>query len=138
MGVITGETWLTFSQPIWLVALLASPLPLLLARRAARRRVPRAALAAQCVALALLAAALAGPRAPLAGGARLPYLLFQDASASVRGQAQGYRHNQKAAPAQVLRELHRSSSFNSLNSPHSTMKTNQQDHLLELLRCLLY
>ncbi|KKL59136.1 hypothetical protein LCGC14_2218380 [marine sediment metagenome] len=32
MGVIAVDTWLTFSQPIWLVALLASPLPLLLAR----------------------------------------------------------------------------------------------------------
>lgn len=87
---LASEGWVSFSRPTWLAALAVVVAPVLLARLAARRgrRVPAAAVAGQCLALGVLAFALTGPRAPLTGRGRLPYLLFLDASGSVRGAAQ--------------------------------------------------
>ena len=83
-----GECGLILSGPLWLIALPVCVLPLLWARWSRRRgrRIAPWATAAQCVALALVVAALAGPRAPLRAGARLPWLMLADASGSVRGQ----------------------------------------------------
>jgi len=83
-----GEHGWTLSNPFWLLALPVCLLPLLAARRARLRgrRVRAWAMDAQCLALALVVIAMAGPRAPVRAGARLPWLMLVDASGSVRGQ----------------------------------------------------
>jgi Mg-chelatase subunit ChlD len=82
--------WLTFGRPWWLLALAATLVPVaaaLLGRRRGRL-VALPAIVGQCLAVALVAFALAEPMAPLGAEARLPYLLFVDASGSVRGQGE--------------------------------------------------
>ena len=82
---------MTLARPAALAALAAAAAPAVLAWWARRRgrKVPLPAVVAQTLALAAVALALAGPRAPLAGGTRLPYLLAVDASGSVRAQRPG-------------------------------------------------
>ncbi|MHC4718481.1 MAG: VWA domain-containing protein, partial [Planctomycetota bacterium] len=93
-----GESWLSLSEPLWLIALGLCLLPVLWARWSRRRgrRAPRWATATECLALAMLAVALTGPKAPLGRGATLPWLVLVDASGSVRGQA---REGWPALPA---------------------------------------
>ncbi|OPX25044.1 MAG: hypothetical protein B1H04_00800 [Planctomycetales bacterium 4484_123] len=81
-------TWFTLLRPWWLLALSASLLPLLAARWAGRRGrgVSRWSVTTQCVVIAAVALALAGPQTSPLGRAKLPCLLLLDASASVRGQ----------------------------------------------------
>lgn len=78
---------LHLQRPWWLIALLAASLPWLLAWRAKRlgRSVSTISLILQTLALAGLAAALAGPSIPAQTG-ESPVLLLQDSSASVRTQ----------------------------------------------------
>ncbi len=79
---------LTFASPAWLAALPAAMAPILVAAWGRRRfkRLPTAAVAAQCLAVAAAVCALARPLAPLAGRTALPYLLFVDRSGSTRSQ----------------------------------------------------
>jgi len=80
---------LEFAHPWVLAAMAAALLPLLL-RPLARRRnrhVPAWSTVLQCLALAAIVAALAGPQAPLDRQADRPWLVLQDASASMRQQS---------------------------------------------------
>lgn len=77
-----------FARPWWLLAALATPLPIIIAAGGRRRgrKVSVFGLVCQCVALLAAAAALARPAVPLAGRAKLPALLAADVSASLRTQ----------------------------------------------------
>lgn len=77
-----------FEAPWWLVTALAAAGPIVLAARARRRgRCPAWwSVTIQCLALLAAAGALARPLAPLAETARRPWLVANDASASLRGQ----------------------------------------------------
>ncbi len=88
VGPVSSAFAIVFVNPAWLVALVAAAAPVIVAAWAHRRgrRVPPAAVAAQCLALAAAALALAGPRAAVTAGTRLPYLLLRDVSGSVRSQ----------------------------------------------------
>ena len=80
---------LEFAHPWVLAAMAAALLPLLL-RPLARRRnrhVPTWTTVLQCLALAAIVVALAGPQAPLDRQADRPWLVLQDASASMRQQS---------------------------------------------------
>lgn len=56
--------WVHLTRPLWLLGLTALAAPVVLAwlARRRKRRIAPAAVAAQCLALALVALALAGPR----------------------------------------------------------------------------
>jgi hypothetical protein len=88
VGSVIGESWFLFTCPVWLVSIPLAALPVLLAWFARRhgRRIPISAVIAQCIALTLVVAALARPKAPIGKQADLPYLLLSDMSGSVRGQ----------------------------------------------------
>jgi len=96
---------IAFDRPVLLAALAAVAVPLLVAawgRRRGRldgarhgqldgarhgREAPRWAVVIQCVAVALVAMALAGPRLTGVGRSRLGWLVMTDVSASARGQS---------------------------------------------------
>ncbi len=105
VGLVIGASWLIFTHPFWLAAMPAAALPVLLAWLARRRgrRIPAQAVAIQCLALALLAVALARPRAAIGGRTDLPYLLLTDTSGSVRGQGRTILQSAFPAGADVER-----------------------------------
>jgi len=80
--------WVSISRPWALLAAGAAAIPILIALWGRRRgrRVSGFAVAAQSLAVALAAVALAHPAVPL-GRARRPYMLLEDTSASTRGQS---------------------------------------------------
>lgn len=86
---LAGTLAVSFAQPAWLAALAVAVVPILAAAWGRRRgrRLPLAAVAGECLALAAAALALARPQAAITARAALPYLLFVDRSGSVRGQA---------------------------------------------------
>jgi len=88
VGLVSSAFAIVFVSRAWLVALAAAAAPVIIAVWARRRgrRVPPAAIAAQCLALAAVALALARPQAAITAGTRLPYLLLRDVSGSVRSQ----------------------------------------------------
>lgn len=98
--------WLNLDASLWLVALPAAGGPLLLAWWGRRwgRNLPAWAVAAQCLAVALVVLGLARPRAQLGHRSRLPYLLAVDASGSVRGQEEYVRGIVAAFPPGVTVE----------------------------------
>ena len=100
---VIGESWLIFIHPAWLAVMPAAAMPVLLAWLARRRgrRIPAPAVAAQCLALALLIAALSQPLAAIGGRADLPYLLMRDTSGSVRGQERTVRQSSFPTGADV-------------------------------------
>ncbi|MCY2927223.1 MAG: hypothetical protein NT031_17680, partial [Planctomycetota bacterium] len=77
-----------FEAPWWLVTALAAAGPIVLAARGRQRGRWTAwwSVAIQCLAILAAAAAVARPHAPLSQTARRPWLLANDASASLRGQ----------------------------------------------------
>jgi len=84
-----AESWIEFSEPLWLLGLVLCVLPALLAWRAKRRgsRIATANVCLQALAVAAVAFALARPGVPLGAKAALPYLILRDVSASTRGQS---------------------------------------------------
>lgn len=91
LALMSSGLWTTiaFDRPALLAAVVLAALPVAMAVIAARRgrKLPRTSVAAQALAVALLAAALAGPNVPAGRQSQLPYAVFQDVSASVRGQS---------------------------------------------------
>ena len=90
-GLLPTAATLTFTRPAALWALAAVALPALLAWRARlrRKRIPLMSVAAQTLAIAVAALALANPLADIGQRAKLPHMLAIDASASVRDQPTG-------------------------------------------------
>lgn len=78
-----------FDRPYLLAAVVLAAAPIVLAALARRRGRIQGWLgvAAQSLAMALLAAALAGPSVPLGRQSKLPYAVFRDVSGSVRTQS---------------------------------------------------
>ncbi len=103
VGSVIGESWLLFTCPVWLVTIPLAAMPVLSAWFAGRhgRRIPIPAVVAQCIALTLVATALARPKAPIGKQADLPYLLLSDVSGSVRGQGRGIRKSDFPSGAKV-------------------------------------
>ena len=87
LGWISGS--ISWDRPWLLSAFALAALPAVLSLRARRRGTATSvpSLLAQTLAIALLALAAAGPRIAAGGKSQLPYAVFQDASASVRGQS---------------------------------------------------
>lgn len=79
-----------FDRPYILLAIALAAVPILLALLARRRgrSLGWPGLAAQSIAIALVATAIAGPRIPLGKQAQLPYAVFRDVSGSVRTQSE--------------------------------------------------
>lgn len=77
-----------FAQPLWLLALSLAALPPVIALFARRRgkAVSAGSIFLQCLAATMAACALAQPSIPAAALTHKPWLVLQDASASVRGQ----------------------------------------------------
>jgi hypothetical protein len=92
-----------FDQPWWLLAAVAGVGPVALAIRAARRGRRQAAwaVAMQCLAVALAAAALAQPSIPRSRTGLLPWLVLRDVSASTAGQDSNTRAVAPGWPAEL-------------------------------------
>ncbi len=80
--------WIAWDRPLLLAGLVAAGAPwaLLAWNRRTGREAGVAAAAMQCVAVALIVAALAGPRATIGGRGERAWLVLRDVSGSVRGQ----------------------------------------------------
>jgi len=86
--VISLAFTVRFTQPWWLIALASAGVPVVVALWASRRgrHIARASVALQVLAVALAAAALARPEAPLSASGAKPYLVLHDVSASTGPQ----------------------------------------------------